>query len=343
LKTFSDSYHGLAGQYGVTTVANCASCHGAHDILPSDDPDSSVHKDNLAKTCGQCHPNAGSQLAKGSVHLSPSIEEDRAVYIVTVLYIALIILVIGSMLIHNFLDFIPKIREYYRRHKEEGRYLRFTRNERMQHLVLGISFIFLAYTGFALRHPNAWWALPFQVLSIGFDLRGLIHRAMAVVFCGLSLYHLWWLFRTRRGRGQLISLLPRMRDLTELIHMTKYNLGLLKHKPKHARYNYIEKMEYWALVWGTLIMIVTGGLLIFENFTMQYFPKWVLDVAVTIHYYESVLATLAIIIWHFYFTIFDLSQYPLNLSMLTGRIPHHERRESASPRKKPENNKAEEG
>ncbi len=66
-------------------------------------------------------------------------------------------------------------------------------------------------------------------------------------------------------------------------------------------------------------MIVTGALLTYENLAMKYFPKWVLDVSTTVHFYEAVLATSAIVVWHFYFTIFDPAHYPMNWSMTTGK------------------------
>jgi hypothetical protein len=48
------------------------------------------------------------------------------------------------------------------------------------------------------------------------------------------------------------------------------------------------------------------------------------DVAQVIHYYEALLATLAILVWHFYWVIFDPSEYPMNPSWLIGtRAAHH--------------------
>ena len=319
LETYFESYHGLASKMGVTTVANCVSCHGAHNILPSSDPDSAVNKKNLPRTCGKCHPNAGTELAKGSVHLSPSFVRDRAVYYVTWFYIILIVLTIGGMMAHNILDFIPKFKAHYIRYHEGAKEIRFTKSERVQHTILTASFIVLAYTGFALRNPRAWWAMPFAIWGTGFDWRGVIHRATAIIFICLVLYHACYLFFTKRGKEQLKTLIPKWKDFLDVIKMTKYNLGIEKKKPDHTRYSYVEKAEYWALVWGSVIMIITGSMLTFEDFFLRYFPKWILDVARTIHFYEAVLAVLAIIVWHLYFTIFDPDHYPLDFSIITGK------------------------
>ena len=115
LSTFADSYHGLALRSGRATVANCGSCHGVHNILPSTDPRSMIHATNLAKTCGQCHPNAGENFAAGPVHMTSSESEGRAVAIIRAIYIGLIVMVIGGMVIHNTLDFVRKSKHVLRR------------------------------------------------------------------------------------------------------------------------------------------------------------------------------------------------------------------------------------
>ncbi|MDO8663115.1 MAG: cytochrome b/b6 domain-containing protein [Candidatus Omnitrophota bacterium] len=319
LQTYFQSYHGLASKFGVTTVANCASCHSAHNILPSSDPHSTVYKNNLPRTCGKCHQNVGNKLIKVSIH-SSSLKQDKIIYYVTRFYIFLIIITIGGMLAHNLLYFIPVVRAYYRRHKEKAKYVRFSKIERLQHFALLSSFILLAYTGFALRYQEAWWTAPFRIWNPGFDWRGIIHRGAAIVFTILMFFHVYYLFCTRRGKGQFKALLPRKDDLTYFIKITKYNLGLQKEKPQHARYSYVEKSEYWALVWGSVVMLVTGSLLTFEDFFLRHFSKWGLDLARTIHYYEAVLAVLAILVWHMYFVIFDPEHYPLNFSMITGKV-----------------------
>lgn len=326
VETYMDSYHGLASRLGSTTVANCASCHGAHDILPSTDPKSSVYKENLARTCGKCHPGAGEGLTMGTVHVSPGARENNIVFMVSTFYVGLIFVVIGGMLLHNFLDFSYKLKQHYRKNREHGKYLRFTVQQRVQHIILVISFIVLAYTGFALKYPEAWWASPFAFFEGGESWRGIIHKSMAIIFVAIGTYHVGWLLFTRGGRKELKSLAPARQDFRDFFRLQRRNLGFKEEKIQFYRFNYIEKLEYWALVWGAVIMIVTGTILTFENIFMRHLPKWALDVATMVHFYEAVLATLAILVWHFYFVIFDPDQYPLNLSMTTGRVDEHEKR-----------------
>ncbi len=219
LQTYADSYHGLADRGGSTTVANCASCHGIHDILPSDDPASSIHRANLPATCGQCHPGAGDNFALGAVHAAEGVEngEHPIVNLVRRLYIALIIIVVGGMAVHNLLDLS---RHFASQRLPNGtEYLRFNGFERIQHAVMALCFIALAYSGFALKFPEAWWASPMDWFSYEEEGRRLVHRIAATAMVAVSAFHLVYVVSTRRGREQMGSMLPRLQDLRDAAQM----------------------------------------------------------------------------------------------------------------------------
>ena len=98
-------------------------------------------------------------------------------------------------------------------------------------------------------------------------------------------------------------------------------LGLKREKPEYARFTYAEKAEYWALVWGMFVMAGTGIMLWAKVFFGNLLPRWFLDIATAIHFYEAVLATLAIVVWHFYQVFFDPDVYPMNGAWLDGKMP----------------------
>jgi cytochrome b subunit of formate dehydrogenase len=116
-------------------------------------------------------------------------------------------------------------------------------------------------------------------------------------------------------------MLPGKHDFSQFKDMISYNLGIKKDPPAFGRFSYVEKAEYWALVWGTGVMILTGFFLWFENFAVKWFPKGFLDVMLIVHYYEAWLAALAVLIWHMYSTIFSPTVYPMNPSWYTGNMP----------------------
>lgn len=337
-QTFADSYHGLAMRGGGVEVVNCASCHSSHEIKSHLDPSSTVHKANLVQTCGQCHPGANTRFTMGSVHVSAEAADGKGgsnpvLHLVATLYVILIGAVVGGMATHNGLDLFKKVRRKLAiqrgdliEHPVAHRlYVRMTAHERLQHASLVLSFSVLVVTGFMLRYPEAWWVVAIRNFSQhAFEWRSLAHRIAGVVMLAAGAWHISYLAFTRPGRALFRDLLPRKRDLTDPWKVLRYNLGLSRHKPEFPRFSYIEKAEYWALVWGTLLMGVTGAVLWFENTSMGLFTKLGYDISRTVHFYEAVLATLAIIVWHFYFVIFNPDIYPMNLAWLTGKMSERE-------------------
>jgi cytochrome b subunit of formate dehydrogenase len=328
--TYVQSFHGLALQGGNLTAANCASCHGIHDILPASDPLSTINPKNLPETCGKCHPGIGNRLSAEffKIHAPPGAAEGKPwlVNLISRIYIALIVLTIGGMATFIGLDYLRKARLHIRAVKADPRAEpRLTRLARIQHFLLIGLFITLAYTGFAFKFPDAAWSWPFRALPNGAYVRGIIHRICGWSFAALFAAHLIALVGTRRGRAGLGALWFVWTDLKDAFAQLAYNVGMRRTPPPPRRWNYAEKAEYWALVWGSFVMIVTGAMLIFTNTVLRLLPKVWHDVAQVIHYYEALLATLAILVWHFYWVIFDPKEYPMNPSWLIGKkAPHHD-------------------
>ncbi len=325
---FEESFHGLALRTGQVTAANCSSCHGVHDILPSTDPRSHVNKANLPKTCGQCHPGAGTRFSLGPVHVVASAVSSPAVYWIRLIYLWVIFVTIGFMVLHNSIDFLRKART--ERLPIEGPVNvpeRMSKDLRWQHGLVMVSFFMLVYTGFALKYPEGWWAAPLLAWEAQLGLRGMLHRIAAVVLIGSLLWHLGQLVISPSVRAKLRGLKFRRKDFGDFFRLQRYNLGLDRVRPRFGKFSYIEKLEYWALMWGMLLMTATGLLLWFENFALSFLPKWISDVATAIHFYEAVLATLAILVWHFYWVIFDPEVYPMDASWWHGRTPATRARE----------------
>src|SRR5690606_16449680 len=137
-------------------------------------------------------------------------------------------------------------------------------------------------TGFMLRYPEAWWVVAIRGISDqAFEWRSLSHRIAGVVMVVAGVWHLAYLAVSPAGRKLFFDLLPRWRDVTDPIKVLRYNVGLAPTKPAFGRFSYIEKAEYWAMVWGTLLMTLTGIILWFENTSMGYFTKLGFDISRT--------------------------------------------------------------
>ena len=317
VSTYLESYHGLASKRGSEIVANCASCHGVHNILPSADPRSTINAKNLVKTCGQCHPGVTEKFVMAKVHVDAPLSADvgsRAVRWIRKFYLIMIVVVIGGMLLHNFLIWRKKA---LARRAEQRPITRMSRSQRIQHIALLSSFIVLVLTGFALKFPDSWFA---SLLGMGERVRGITHRVAAVVLIASSVYHLFYLALKRDGRRLFRDLMPVPKDLTDVVQALAYYSGQRSEKPEFSRFNYAEKAEYWALVWGVIVMASTGIMLWARVFFGNLLPRWWLDIATAIHLYEAILATLAIIVWHLYQVLLDPDVYPMNWAWWDGKM-----------------------
>ena len=317
VQTFFESYHGLAATGGSTTAANCASCHGYHRVLRSTDPDSLIHPARLMTTCGKCHPGATAGFVGGKIHRDDGNGDEIGMVVnrwVGKIYRLLIVLTVALLGAHNAVWWWRKVRA---RRRAQGELVeRMDRGQRLQHFVLLASFLLLAVTGFALKFPTSWYA---HLLGSE-EIRRWLHRIAGLVLIGGGIYHIYYVIRSSKGRRLLADLWPRWHDARDLATNLRH-LALGTPKARFGRFGYPEKLEYWAVVWGSVVMGVSGLAIWFKLEVTRWFPRWLIDVAVTIHYYEAILACLAILVWHFYHVMFDPDVYPMNWAWLDGKVP----------------------
>ncbi len=323
VQSYQDSYHGLATQFGSTSAANCATCHGVHNILPSSDPRSTVNKANLASTCGQCHPGIARDADIGSVHASAVTPQAD---LVRRFYIWVIVFTLGGMLLHNFLIHFSAVRRKLLRQRGLPQVQKFNNNEILQHTLLAASFIILVITGFAITMPQAGWVQFLARLGMTEHVRNVVHKGAGVVMLALGAYHLVYVILNQHGRYHLIDMIPRYHDVVVFVKTVRYYLGLDRHLPDGHHFTYVEKAEYWAVVWGTVVMGATGILMWRPDWAISLLPNWpwMRGVNQTIHLYEAFLATFAILIWHMYAVFLHPRHFPFNTVILTGREAEEE-------------------
>ncbi len=323
ISSYLDSYHGWALKRGGKAVASCEDCHNTHNIRSILDPESSINPDNVVETCGQCHQQSNATFAASYSHISA--RGSRGIHDwARIIYIILIAVVLGGMAIHNAIILLKVVRHHRRHHLSKPAILRMNKNEIWQHMLLTITFTVLAITGFALRYPDAWWVNALAFIGMDEAVRAFVHRLMAGLLIATSLYHIGYLWFTGRGRDLLKCMLPRPKDAVRAVGTMMFYMGMREKQPVHGMFDYTQKAEYWALVWGTIVMALTGFILMFPDIVTAFLPAWVIRVSETIHFYEAILAVGAIIIWHFFFTIFIPREYPMSWIWLTGRMEKRE-------------------
>lgn len=202
----------------------------------------------------------------------------------------------------------------------EQYYPRFDIGQRISHLATLVSFTILGITGLAQKFIDSPISLFIFRIAGGIDSTRLIHRGAAIVLMVASMYHIVdVLYRLYVLRSPW-SMMPVVSDALHLFHDVQYYLGLRKHKAKYGRYSYVEKMEYLALVWGTVLMGVTGFMMWNPIATSRWLPGEAIPAAKAAHGGEAILAVLAIIIWH----IYHVHIRHFNKSMFTGNLSESE-------------------
>jgi formate dehydrogenase gamma subunit len=323
--SYLDSYHAWAVDRGSRIAATCVDCHNVHDIRSTLDPESSVHPANVTTTCSRCHKGVGIAFATSYTHASAL--AARSVHgWVRLFYIGLIAVVLGGMALHNFIVARFELTRHFRKRRSEPYIQRWVSAERLQHWVLLLSFTGLAVTGFALRYYEAWWV---QLIGLGGheSLRANLHRTFGVIMIGAAVYHIVWVIVTRRGRAAVGGMAPRINDVRQFAENIAFHLGRRPKRPAFGAFDYTQKAEYWAVVWGTWIMALTGLVLWYPTIATGLAPAWIVRVSEVIHFYEAILAVAAIFIWHFFYVIFLPSEYPMSTTWIDGRMPADEWRE----------------
>jgi cytochrome b subunit of formate dehydrogenase len=364
--TWGDSYHGIANAFGERSAANCASCHGFHDILPASDARSPVNVANLEHTCGACHSEATAAFARVPVHSTVDRESNPVPWYVMVIYTALVAVMIGGFVLLVVIDLFGRLRIRLKWGPPETQHVdarlwpdedllvgptetfkRMGFTGRLQHGILVLSFLLLVVTGIPVFLHNVPWMRDVIDAEGGFLLRSRLHRAGAVGLVVLSAWHLAILAMMPSARRWAALMIIRPRDLTDFFQDVMFNLGfparLLRirrfaalaqrfpclafdRRPCVGRYGLVEKLEYGAVVWGNFVMILTGAILWRPDWFLGWTPAWTFEVCRVVHGFEATLAFLAIIIWHMYHVHLRPGVFPMSRVFLNGRVTRTELR-----------------
>ncbi len=203
---------------------------------------------------------------------------------------------------------------------------RWDKSQVRQHQATMVSVCLLVITGLPLRYAKTSTAQTFVTVFGGAGVAGILHRVGAVGLIACSVWHLLYLLlRARRG-GLSTAMLPAVKDVRDVFWQLRFLLGREDHDARWERYNFIEKFEYWAMVWGTLVMIVTGAILWFPTVSARFVTDLGIDLSTVIHGYEALLATLSILVWHMYHAHLRADVFPMNRMWLTGTMTESEMR-----------------
>jgi cytochrome b subunit of formate dehydrogenase len=356
LKHYRDTYHGKAMALGKPSaapdVAACYDCHGHHDVLPPSDPNSRLSQQNIVATCQQCHPRANAGFATYRPHANPLDRENYPVLHAVFLFMTgLLISVFIFFGLHTLAWLVraaylywhdsKKFREAkFQVQQDDEWFTRFAPFERFLHFLVVTSFLLLVITGMPLKFYYTDWAKTLFNLLGGAEACRMLHRFGAIVtflYFGLHLGSLtirFWSHRNslrdpvtgrfcfRRIREAVFgpdSMVPTLQDWRDFVAHNKWFFGKGE-KPQFDRWTYWEKFDYFAVFWGVFIIGFSGLVMWFPEFFTQFFPGWIINVALIIHSDEALLAAGFIFTIHFFNTHFRLEKFPMDTVIFSGRV-----------------------
>jgi cytochrome b subunit of formate dehydrogenase len=340
--TYRESYHGQATRLGHGRAARCSDCHGAHDIQAMEAAATATEVERKIAMCDKCHPGSNENFVKFMPHADHRDPEEHPLLFGIWLYFMIVISGTLSFFgLHTVLWWLRGMLERLRNgppahHHGEGRqFVRFRPVHRFTHALVITSFMGLTITGLPLKFSESEWAIVLARMLGGGDVAGILHRCFAVVMFTYVAIHavvvVRWVWRQFRSgkKGWLFgpeSMLPRWKDVKDMIGMFKWFVGLGK-MPKFDRWTYWEKFDYWADGFGTVVIGGSGLMLAFPIATSWILPGWMFNVAMIVHGYEALLAIAFIFTIHFFNAHLRVGKFPADPVIFSGQISEHELRE----------------
>lgn len=338
------SMHGHLTDLGYGPSANCADCHGGHDILPVSDPNSMVSPANRQETCAKCHVGASQNFANfdpHSDHRNP--DRNPLLFVVYCTLLTFLISTFSFFALHSIFWFVRSLIDVIKNGRPkpltagDTAYVRFKPRHRMAHTVMVISFLGLALTGLPLKYSDLGWAQTVARWFGGFELTAQWHRLFGVVNIGILGCYIILMLRklvVRRQKGAPVmsvifgpdSPVPNRRDLKDLLKMIRWFFGRGP-KPSFDRWAYWEKYDFWGASADIVAIGFTGLVLWFPHFFCAFLPGHTLNIAKVIHSTQALLATGFVFAIHFFNTHLRPEKFPMDMSILTGLMSEHEAHE----------------
>lgn len=194
-------------------------------------------------------------------------------------------------------------------------YQRFTVNQRVQHIILLVTFVLLVITGLPLKYRWTWGHEVLESLG-GIIVAKSIHRWAALGMTAIGAWHVFFYLIVDRGRKKII---PGKKDFSDFKQLILYGFGRVGKPPKFDRFNFAQKFDYWGAFWGLVIMIGAGAVM-WWPWNFSFLPLWIIESLRVAHAEEAILAAVFIFTVHMYSSHLRGEVFPMDKVFITGKL-----------------------
>jgi cytochrome b subunit of formate dehydrogenase len=198
--------------------------------------------------------------------------------------------------------------------------VRFSRKRRIEHLTVMALFVLLCLTGFPQKFYTHHWAQVLVHALGGVDWTRRLHHLAGYTLAAFTVVHFAAGLSGMFSRQMAFTMMPTRKDFEDVFQQLRHYLGTAPRAPLYDRYTYKEKFEYWGLVMGNVIMVVTGTILSFPIQVTAMLPGVLVPAAKMAHSNEGLMAFLVITIWHIFNVHLNPDAFPFDPAIFTGKI-----------------------
>jgi formate dehydrogenase subunit gamma len=203
---------------------------------------------------------------------------------------------------------------------ENNDVVRFNLRERIEHVIVILLFVALAGTGMPQKFHESGVSKAIVNAMGGISQVRYLHRFAGVVFAIFTLSHLTGIVLGVVTKRSSLAMVPRPKDFRDAVFTIRYYLGITDQRPEYDHFDYKEKFEYWGIVFGSIIMVCTGFVLLLPMLATQVLPGQVIPAAKVAHGNEGLMALLVVIVWHLYNVHLAPDVFPMSHTIFTGKI-----------------------
>jgi len=197
---------------------------------------------------------------------------------------------------------------------------RFSASRIIEHWIHMTTFSVLVATGLSQKFYTLDLSRWIILHMGGIDNVRIVHRYAGILFSFAVAVHVLSAIVGLVVKKWQPSMVITKNDFVNAVHNIRYYLGNEPYPAPGGKYSYTQKFEYWGILTGGFLMILTGAVLWKPLFITSFISGEIIPAAKVLHTNEALVVFLIIALWHVYNAVFSPEVFPLNMSIFSGSI-----------------------